>query len=341
MKKFWAVIGNPPYQEEVQGTSDKPIYNYFMDEVYEVAGRVELVTPGRFLFNAGKTPKDWNRKMLADPHLSVLDYEQVSARVFPGTDIKGGVAVTYRDGDAEIGPIEVFTPFESLRSIRKKVAKSNPSGHITDVMYLQNKFNLVSLYEDFPDARKIISSDGREKRIVTSSFNKLSCFSDTKQSDDEIRILGLTQPGNRRSLKWVRHKYVEDNGNLNAYKVVLPKSNGSGALGEVLSTPLIEEPLIGYTQSFIGVGSFKDKPEAEACLKYVKSKFARTMLGILKITQDNPPEKWKYVPLQDFTSNSDIDWSKPIPDIDKQLYKKYGLSKDEIEFIETHVKEMD
>lgn len=65
------------------------------------------------------------------------------------------------------------------------------------------------------------------------------------------------------------------------------------------------------------------------------------MLGILKITQDNPPEKWKYVPLQDFTSNSDIDWSKSIPEIDQQLYRKYGLSREEIDFIETHVKEMD
>lgn len=64
------------------------------------------------------------------------------------------------------------------------------------------------------------------------------------------------------------------------------------------------------------------------------------MLGILKITQHNPPEKWKYVPLQDFTENSDIDWTKSIPEIDQQLYKKYGLDKDEIEFIETHVKAM-
>ena len=64
------------------------------------------------------------------------------------------------------------------------------------------------------------------------------------------------------------------------------------------------------------------------------------MLGVLKITQDNNPEKWKYVPLQDFTENSDIDWSKSIPEIDQQLYKKYGLDENEIEFIETHVKAM-
>lgn len=96
-KKFFAVIGNPPYQETVEGTSDKPIYNYFMDEAYKVSERTELITPARFLFNAGKTPKDWNRKMLDDPHLKVADYQQKSDAVFPNTDIKGGVAVTYRD----------------------------------------------------------------------------------------------------------------------------------------------------------------------------------------------------------------------------------------------------
>lgn len=65
------------------------------------------------------------------------------------------------------------------------------------------------------------------------------------------------------------------------------------------------------------------------------------MLGILKITQHNPASTWKYVPLQDFTSNSDIDWSQSVADVDKQLYAKYGLDDEEIEFIESHVKEMD
>lgn len=160
-----------------------------------------------------------------------------------------------------------------------------------------------------------------------------------QSGNDKIKILGIVN-SNRREYRYIERCYVEDNGNLYFWKILLPKSNGSGAIGEVLSTPMVAEPLVGYTQSFIGIGSFKTKDEAEACMKYVKSKFARTMLGILKITQDNPPEKWKYVPLQDFTTESDIDWSKSIPEIDRQLYAKYGLDDAEIEFIETHVKEM-
>ena len=87
--------------------------------------------------------------------------------------------------------------------------------------------------------------------------------------------------------------------------------------------------------------AFDTENEAKAMLKYIKSKFARAMLGILKITQDNTKDKWKYVPLQDFTVNSDIDWTQSVADIDRQLYQKYDLSPEEIAFIETHVREMD
>lgn len=91
----------------------------------------------------------------------------------------------------------------------------------------------------------------------------------------------------------------------------------------------------------MSIGRFKTIEEANAALKYVKTKFSRALLGVLKTTQHNPPITWRLIPLQDFTPASDIDWSKPIPDIDKQLYAKYGLDDDEISFIESHVKEMD
>ena len=116
--------------------------------------------------------------------------------------------------------------------------------------------------------------------------------------------------------------------------------NGTGALGEVLSTPIIAKPKEGYTQTFIGIGAFDERQCAENALKYIKSKFLRTMLGILKITQDNNRETWRMVPIQDFSLSSDIDWSRTIPEIDQQLYAKYALDQTEIDFIESHVKEM-
>ena len=122
---------------------------------------------------------------------------------------------------------------------------------------------------------------------------------------------------------------------------MLPEANGTGAIGEVLSTPLIGEPLIGHTDTFLSIGAFDSEAEAQNALKYVKGKFARTMLGILKITQHNSRSTWTKVPLQDFTENSDIDWSQPVADIDRQLYQKYGLNEEETAFIESRVKAMD
>ena len=166
-------------------------------------------------------------------------------------------------------------------------------------------------------------------------------FTDTKPFDDNTYVQLYGRSDNKRVYKYINSLYVVDPGNLNGYKVFLPKSNGSGAIGEVISTPLVGVPLVGHTQTFISVGNFQSLKEAENCMKYIKTKFARTCLGILKITQDNPPEKWAYVPLEDFTDKSDIDWSKSIAEIDKQLYKKYKLDDKEIAFIESKVTSMD
>ena len=154
-----------------------------------------------------------------------------------------------------------------------------------------------------------------------------------------MEIIGLIN--NNRVYRYIPKKYIEAHENLYKYKVVIPKSNGSGAIGEVLSTPILGEPILGYTQSFIGIGAFETETEADAALKYVKTKFMRTMLGILKVTQDNNTDVWKFVPIQDFTSHSDIDWSQNIPDIDRQLYAKYNLTEDEIAFIEKMIKPME
>lgn len=87
---------NPPYNEDFENSGDngkfaKPIYNDFMDEAYQIADKVELIHPARFLFNAGSTPKEWNQKMLNNPHFKILQYEPDSAKVFPPpVDIKGG-----------------------------------------------------------------------------------------------------------------------------------------------------------------------------------------------------------------------------------------------------------
>lgn len=333
--KFDFIIGNPPYQEETESESTRkpPIYNLFMDSAYKLANVVELITPARFLFNAGYTPKEWNEKMLNDIHFKILYYETNSEKVFPNTDIKGGVVISYRDTNKTFQPIGIFTKHKELYSILDKV-KEKTSNYINEIISSPLNYSLTNLMKQ--EHPNLID------RLRTSAFITLSSiFYENKPKDNNEYVTFIGLFNNKRAQRYIKKEYIKDSaGILDKYNVLLPKAIGSGDFGEVLSADIIAEPGVGYLQTFIGIGSFKNKIEAENTAKYIKTKFARAMLGILKITQDCPAPKWKYVPLQDFTNQSDIDWSKSIAEIDRQLYKKYGLDENEIEFIETHVKEM-
>mgnify|MGYP003299460470 CR=1 FL=1 len=351
MKRFYACIGNPPYQsaEKESGASfHASIYPQFMEQAYHVADKVELITPARFLSGAGRVNRKWSEKILNDPHFSVLYREQDSKKVFPNIDLRGGVCISLWDREKVSNLQKSLTPFPELNSVEEKVSPSSARS-LMDFVRPDYHYS-EKMGEEIPWVFSYISSSGQERRITTNSFKsqrkKLNgvVFFDSKPegTGEWAQILGLDDK-NRRVYKYINRDYIRgaDQGDLAKWKVFVPKSNGSGALGETLSTPLIGQPLIGHTRTFLSIGSFDTEREAEACLKYVKSKFARAMLGILKVTQDNPKDTWEYVPWQDFTPSSDIDWSRSIPDIDRQLYKKYGLSSEEIAFIESNVKEME
>ena len=339
--KFDYVIGNPPYQDgESASTRKPPVYNLFMDATYPLADKVELITPARFLFDAGQTPKAWNKKMLSDEHLKALYFEQDGSKIFPNTDIKGGIVITYHDKTKNFGAIKAFTSYPELNNILKKVTAVCDS-YLDDIISQRGCYRFSErFFRDFPSASKKMGA-GSGNMVVSNIFEKIpEAFFEKKPEDGEIYIKLLGRANNARAYRYIARKYVLDNDFIDTYNVFVPEANGSGTIGETLSTPVIGLAATGHTDTFLSIGKFETLQEAEHCLKYVKSKFARTMLGILKATQHNPPSTWKYVPLQDFTANSDIDWSKSVAEIDQQLYRKYDLTADEIEFIETHVKEM-
>lgn len=343
-KKFDVVIGNPPYNEDSQGdaTNQMPIYHLFTQAAYEVADKAILITPARFLFDAGYTPKAWNKQMLEDPHLTVEHYVSNSDKLFPGTGIKGGVVVTYRDVSRVGEPIGTFTKYEELNDIVRKVAKSGnaslvEAGISNDRVYRYTE----TLHEDHPEFKSLMSS-GNHYKLDSRAFSRLEAvfFENLPANDDTyVRVLGLDS-NKKRAFRWIRKDYLTGPEALAKYKVALPKANGSGTFGETLAPPVVLEPDTGVTGTFITIGAFDTADEATACLVYIKSKFARTMLGALKVTQDNLARVWKHVPLQDFSASSDIDWSKSILEIDQQLYAKYALDDGEIAFIESHVKSM-
>ncbi|MBM6544546.1 Eco57I restriction-modification methylase domain-containing protein [Janibacter sp. YIM B02568] len=347
-KKFDVVIGNPPYQEEAQGsgTRDTPVYHLFMDAAYEIGVKAVLITPARFLFNAGFTPKAWNVKMLADQHLSVAHYESDSKKLFPGlTDpIKGGIAVTYRDSESTLGPIGSFAKHPELSTILSKVDSiGGPPLEKAGITSSRSYRYTDKLYEDHPDARAL-RPEGNAALVNTNTFEQFSSLFSGGElaADDHVALLGVIK--NRRHYRWIRRDYLTGPDSFDKYKVAVPAANGSGSttdfFGVALNNPTVLGPGVGVTQTFLTIGSFDNEDEAQACLKYVSTKFARAMLGVLKATQHNPASTWKHVPLQDFTAASDIDWSKPIPEIDQQLYAKYGLDADEIAFVEEKVTAM-
>lgn len=341
--KFDAIVGNPPYQimNKGNGNGSDPIYHLFIDVARSISERGSFIHPARFLFNAGKTPKEWNAKMLNDEHYKVINYWANSMDVFSSVDVKGGIAITYWDKNDNFGKIGFFSPYRELRSIVGKVC-TDDFRTFADLVYPRDLYRLTEkLYKENPWAIERPSKDHKYDvgSNVFDTFPELFFDENPDDGAEYAQIFGRTR--NERNLKWIKKKYLKIPDNFDYYKVFVPKANGSGAIGEVLSTPVVGQPVVGHTVTFLSIGKFTTQEEAESVLKYIMSKFARTMLGTLKVTQDNPRETWLNVPLQDFTANSDIDWSKSIPEIDQQLYKKYNLTEEEISFIESMIKPME
>lgn len=307
-----------------------------------MAEKVEMIHPARFLFNAGSTPKAWNKKMLEDEHFKIMEYEEDSSKVFANTDIKGGVVISYHDETKQYGAIKVFTKYKELNTILHKVKKNNSFANFSNIVITRTAYRFTDkMHEEHPEVISQLST-GHAYDMSTNIFERVpQIFHEEKPNDNEEYIKILGREKNERVYKFIKREYVNPVVNLDKYKIFIPKANGIGAFGEVISSPVIQEPGVGHTETFLSIGIFDTIQEAVNADKYIKCKFTRALLGVLKTTQDITPDKWDNVPLQDFTEQSDIDWSVSIPNIDKQLYKKYGLSDEEILFIEDNVKEMD
>lgn len=359
--KFKAVVGNPPYMlTSVANNRQTPIYHYFYNSAEKLSDVYSFITPARFLFNAGLTPPEWNQKMLSDKHLKVVYFTQDSTECFPNVDIKGGVAIMYRNKNELFEPIGQFIPNGDLHQIALKF-KNDAKHNLPSIMFggrSDLKFNDEFL-KSYPNSkadrlafiqikRSSVKELGtnEEYELKSSTFEALPyAFKDYTEDKNEhyYHLLGLI--GAKREWKYIEKKYMSprypNKNNIDKYKVFIPKANGSGFLGETLSKSEIGRPYDSATSTFISIGAFNSEEEAKNCAKYLKTKLLRCLLGILKKTQDNPPSVWGYIPLQNFTAISDIDWEQSISDIDRQLYKKYKLTNDEIEFIESTIRPME
>ncbi len=348
--KFDFVIGNPPYQEMSKNNKmTRSIYPDFVRSSQAIGQIVSLVMPARWMSGENGPYRETQHfidEMLKGDHLQSFHLYPNSSDLFPNVDIKGGVcffvwnrayscdrvnyAITENGAYKKVLTSfriaeNVIIRFPELISILEKT-KAISTIYLNTWVSSWNPFGFIS-------------------DLFTKNKEGVSRISEEKQQDDDYLVHGLLK--NKRVIRYIPNSALKKNIHIaHSYKVFLPRANGSGVFGEVFSTPMIGTPMIGTpmmicTDTFLQIGVFDNCTEAENLLKYVKTKYFRTMVGIKKTAVFNYKECFTFVPLQDFTAASDIDWSRSVAEIDRQLYAKYGLSAEEVAFIEEKIKPME
>lgn len=331
--KFDVIIGNPPYQLSDGGAqaSAKPIYQKFVQSAKKLKPHyLTMIIPARWM-TGGKGLDEFREEMIYDRHLTVLHDFANSEDCFSGVDIKGGICYFLWERDRESkcdiyrhdcngvsfsqrylveDGDDIFIRYPELVSIKNKVWKNKaisfesivssrkPYGLATDFFVNPAKFGLPPIYD----------------KPIKNGFS----------------ILGLVSL--KRVTKYIPNDYpLPKKDGVNKYKLFIGKSYGCGEIGEGPATPVLATPGELCTETFLEIGTFDTRTEAENVMSYLSTKFFRCLVGIKKQTQDATKQVYRYVPMQDF--------SKPWTD--EELYKKYNLSQEEIDFIESMIKPME
>ncbi len=341
--KFDAVVGNPPYQEEggSGGSNDAPIYQFFAIAAEKIKPYfVSLIMPARW-FAAGRENLlgSFRKHMIKTKQLNKMVVFANSADVFSNVEIKGGICYyllnSSYSGDCDYVLHEGDSIIKCSRELSQfDIVIRNPK--LADIVA---KVRENSVEENCVDS--IVSNDtpfGISSNPKSSKKNPMQVYEvSTSQHNTKLyHIQKLT-----RKIEYVDRSLIKKNERyIDSVKVLIPGASGTGNDPYVLGKPICAPRNSVCSQSFLFV-PFNDNTEAENFLKYVKSKFFRILVSAVKISQSAPKRVYKFVPLQDFTENSDIDWSKSVAEIDQQLYKKYNLTDEEITFIESMIKPME
>ena len=342
--KFDFVIGNPPYQEMSKNKMTRSIYPDFVRSSQAIGQIVSLVMPARWMSGENGPYRETQYfidEMLKGDHLQSFHLYPNSSDLFPNVDIKGGVCFFVWNRAYSCDRVN-YTITEN--GAYKKVLTSFRIAENVIIRFPE----LISILEKTKAISTIYLNTWVSSRnpfgFISDLFTKnkegVSRISEEKQQDDDYLVHGLLK--NKRVIRYIPNSALKKNIHIaHSYKVFLPRANGSGVFGEVFSTPMIGTPMMICTETFLQIGVFDNCTEAENLLKYVKTKYFRTMVGIKKTAVFNYKEGFTFVPLQDFTAASDIDWSRSVAEIDRQLYAKYGLSAEEVAFIEEKIKPME
>ena len=334
--KFNAVVGNPPYQimdGGGTGSSATPIYNKFVDLAKLLnPNNVSMIIPAKW-YTGGKGLDEFRANMLNDKQLiKLFDYED-SRDCFPTVDIAGGVCYflwnkgsdnkcvvtsilgSFRNESTRyLNEHDTFIRNQKVLDIINKVKSQTFTGFLSQTVYSRKPFGIRSFQRGFP------AKPGRNISLFGSD--------------------GIT---------YMEEKDVPQNKEIvDKWKVIMSKASAEHAgqtdangRKRIVSRLEVLPPYTICTESYLLLDIFDNEEEAQNLKKYIRTCFTRFLLASILITQNIVRDKFKFVPIQNYKNNSDIDWSQSIPDIDRQLYTKYNLSDDEIAIIEKMIKPMD
>ena len=345
---FDAVVGNPPYQlmGGSGGTNDAPIFQYFADAASSITTHfVSLIIPAKW-FAAGRESqlKAFRERMLGCGHIRKLFAFADAHSLFPTAEIKGGVCYYLEDREHD-GKCEY-----SL----------NENGKTDTATIAMNEFPIfIRNPRTAAIVRKVVGArqrDGRDETVSTiisadtpfgiptnPGESKKTPFAVSDKKTTEFDTALYYWKGGKRIVGYVRGKAITKNASdVKLDKVFIPGAYGAGESfpHQILGEPEVAPKKSVCSQTYL-YAKFNSHEEATNFSSYLKTRFFRILVCAAKVTQHAQDRVYRFVPLQDFSLRSDIDWSRPVPEIDAQLYAKYGITKPEQKFIESMIKPME
>lgn len=338
--KFNAIIGNPPYNiiDGGGGSSSKPIYNKFVEAAISLTpDYISMIMPSRW-FTGGKGLDNFRKQMINDKRIRVLHDYSDSKECFNNVNIEGGVSYFLWDNNTE-GKCKFFSHLAD-GTVNEQERYLSESDKIDVVIRDEKSISILKKVLDKKEQSFSIKVYPRNPFKVTKDYEKY--FSKVKTN---TRI--LTRIDNVRQYRYLADSYKIMSGNdlINKYKIFMSKADGAaGQVGNPIPAKIIGNPEYGMpedicTETFLAIGPFENKEEMFNVATYLKTKFARYLIGIRK-NKNMTMDTYKFLPIQDFTKDSKINWNGKLNEIDEELFRKYNFSNEEIVHVNEYIMDL-
>lgn len=342
--KFTAIVGNPPYQQTLDSQRGlaRQVFPDFMKISSQLQSKyVSLITPSRW-FTAEAQDGSFvklREYFKQNQHFVKIFSFPNSKELFSNVEIAGGLSY-YLYSDMHCGDTEFHINTNGSESVSTRPFFEKG---IEIVISDEKIYRIIERLRKVGFAPMSSITTGRDAFGIVGKKENVEKISKENSFVDAIELRCAHE-----EIRFIARKHISKSINfIDKWKVFTSKANGgAGILGDGKAVSIIGRAFIGKpgsvcTDSLLPFGPFNTKKEATNLQTYMKTKFFRFCVGILKTSQNLYQVVYQFVPLQDFTSKSDIDWSKTVAEIDSQLYKKYKLTNDEIAFVEGMIKPME